>query len=320
MKVLFVSSGNSDYGIVPFVKNQGESLKKAGVELEFFTVIGKGIKGYLKNINRLKKQINKNDYDVIHAHYSLIALVTLLTFSRKPLVISLMGSDAYGDYDEKGRRVFSSYFPMIITQIVQPFAKAIIVKSGNIKKYVYSGKKTHIVPNGVNFERFQPMDKNECRRKLNLSPEQKIVLFLANPEDPRKNYKLLKEAESFFDKRGIEIINPFPIKNKDFPLYLNACDVFVLTSYNEGSPNVIKEAMACNCPIVATDVGDVKEVISGVEGCYLTSFDPEDLAEKLKKAIEFGGRTRGRKHINHLKDENVANKIIKIYESILNEK
>ena len=320
MKVLFVSSGNSDYGVVPFIKNQGESLKKAGVELDYFTVVGKGIKGYLSNISRLKKQINKNDYDIIHAHYSLVALVALLTFSNKPLVLSLMGSDAYGDYDEKGRRIFSSYFPMIITQIVQPFAKAIIVKSRNIKKYVYSVKKTHIVPNGVNFERFKPMEKDECRKRINLSSEKKIILFLANPEDPRKNYKLLKEAESFLNKGEIEIINPFPIKNEDFPFYLNACDVFVLTSYNEGSPNVIKEAMACNCPIVATNVGDIKEVISGVDGCYLTSFDPEELAKKLTKAINFGMRTKGRKHIDHLKDENVANKIIKIYESILNEK
>lgn len=319
MKVLFVSSGNSDYGIVPFIRNQGESLKQAGIDIDYFTIIGKGIKGYYKNIGRLKKHINENNYDIIHAHYSLIAMVTVLTFCRKPLVVSLMGSDAYGDYDLKGRRVLSSYFPMLITQIVQPFADAIIVKSKNIRKYVYSGKKTSVVPNGVNFERFRPMDQKECRKKLNLPENKKIILFLANTDDPRKNFKLLKEAEPHLGQKA-KIINPYPIKNKDFPFYLNACDVFVLTSYNEGSPNVIKEAMACNCPLVSTDVGDVKEVISGVEGCYLTSFDPEDVADKINKALNFGGRTKGRKHINHLRDEKIAQKIINIYKSILNEK
>jgi len=66
---------------------------------------------------------------------------------------------------------------------------------------------------------------------------------------------------------------------------LNESSVFVLSSYNEGSPNVIKEAMACNIPVISTDVGDVKEIIHNVEGCYITSFNPEDLANKIKKVI-----------------------------------
>ena len=159
------------------------------------------------------------------------------------------------------------------------------------------------------------MNKNECRKKLNLPLDKKIVLFLANPHDPRKNFKLLKDAA--LKLNDVEIINPYPIKNEDFPYYLNACDVFVLTSYNEGSPNVIKEAMACNCPIVATDVGDVKEVISGVEGCYLTDFNPSDLAEKISRVLSYGNRTQGREHIQHLKEENIANQIIEIYKGIL---
>jgi len=317
MKILFVSSGNSHYQIVPFIKNQGDSLIKQGYEVDFYPVVGKGIFGYYKNIRRLKDHIAKNNYDAIHAHYSLIGLVALLSFSRKPIVLSLMGSDTYGDYDINGKRIPKSYIPMLITQMIQPFVNAIIVKSENLYKYVYRPKITSLIPNGVNFNRFHPMDQKECRKKLSLPIDKKIILFLANANDPRKNYQLLHKAEPLIKCNNTKIINPFPIENKDFPLYLNACDVFVLTSYNEGSPNVIKEAMACNCPIVATDVGDVKEVISGVEGCFLATFMENDLANKIDRALNITGRTGGRKHIDRLRDDKVAQKLIKIYNSLV---
>ena len=100
-------------------------------------------------------------------------------------------------------------------------------------------------------------------------------------------------------------------------IYFNASDLVLLTSFWEGSPNVIKEAMACNVPIVSTDVGDVKEVIGKTEGCYITSFDPEDVAEKIKLALKFGKRTTGIEDIKHLESSLIAKKIIKIYKSVL---
>ncbi|MEJ2594053.1 MAG: glycosyltransferase family 4 protein [bacterium] len=320
MKVLFVSSGNSHYGIVPFIRNQGESLREAGLDLDFYTVVGKGIKGYLQNISRLRKVIRENSYDVVHAHYSLIGLVTLLTFTRTPVVLSVMGSDAYGDYDTKGKRIPSSYFYMMITQIIQPFVKGIIVKSKNIEKYIYRRRITKIIPNGVNFTKFAPGDMMESRKKLSLPLDKKLVLFLAKPDDPRKNFKLLLEAEKLIETKDFEVLNPYPIDNKVFPDYLNACNVFVLTSYNEGSPNVIKEAMACNTPILATPVGDVVEVLGDTPGCYIIDFDPEDVAEKLKKALAFNRKTTGRKTIKDLDDRIVSKNIISIYKKAINPK
>jgi teichuronic acid biosynthesis glycosyltransferase TuaC len=93
-----------------------------------------------------------------------------------------------------------------------------------------------------------------------------------------------------------------------------------LTSLHEGSPNIIKEAMACNCPIVSTDVGDVRDVVSGTEGCYVTTYDPEDIAEKLKSALQFNKRTAGREKIQHLDSNIIAHKIISIYKTILTDK
>ena len=91
----------------------------------------------------------------------------------------------------------------------------------------------------------------------------------------------------------------------------------MLTSLWEGSPNVIKEAMACNIPIVSTDVGDVREVIGNTEGCYITSFEPEYIAEKIELALQFGKRTDGRENIKHLESSLIARKIIDLYKKIV---
>jgi glycosyltransferase involved in cell wall biosynthesis len=108
------------------------------------------------------------------------------------------------------------------------------------------------------------------------------------------------------------------VAHNDVPKYLNEADVLVFPSYMEGSPNVIKEAMACNCPIVSTDVGDVSWVFGKTKGCYLASFDPADFAEKLKEAISFAqtkGRTKGRQRIVNLSLDmaTVAKRLKSIY-------
>ena len=104
---------------------------------------------------------------------------------------------------------------------------------------------------------------------------------------------------------------------------MNASDCVLLTSFSEGSPQFIKEAMACNCPIVTTNIGDVNWVLGNTDGCYLTSFKPEDVAEKIILAIEFRethGHTRGRERIIELglDSETIAGKIISVYNEVLN--
>jgi glycosyltransferase involved in cell wall biosynthesis len=92
--------------------------------------------------------------------------------------------------------------------------------------------------------------------------------------------------------------------------------VLAFPSFKEGSPNVIKEAMASNCPIVACNAGDIAEVISGTEGCYLSEFNEEDMAKKLIEALKFNKRTQGRENIQHMNELVIATKLIHIYENI----
>lgn len=304
-----MSSGNSRYGVVPFIKSQGESLKDIGLHLEYYLVIGKGIKGYLKNIKPLRNKIKSGKYDVIHSHYGLIGLISLLTFTKNKKILSIMGSDISGIFDKNGKRKFKSYFEVFLTQIALVFSDHNIVKSKNLFKTILFKRKVSIVPNGVNFLKFKPNSNEFVKNK---------ILWLADPKKTVKNFKLLKKAIQFLP-RNVELICPFPIEHNEFPKYLNNSSVFVLTSFNEGSPNVIKESMACNIPIVSTDVGDVKNIIGNTEGCFISSFDPEDLANQITKALKFGKRTEGRNNISHLNSINIANKLKSIYLKTLNE-
>ena len=318
MKVLFISSNRPQFDIVPFIKSQADSLIDNGIDVEHYLLESRGgMKAYLRHIPKLRKHIKENNYDLIHAHYSYTGWTAVLAMTGKPIVVSFMGTDVYGQIGEEGRRGIKARLITAMSWLLQPFVKQIIVKSKNLYEYVSFKGKTHIVPNGVNFERFKPRDKKEVREQLGLPADKKIVLSLALQDLPRKNFALLVEAAEKVQQSDWEVVNPYPVAPEKAPLYMSAADVFGLTSYQEGSPNVIKEAMATNCPIVSTDVGDVKEVIANTDGCYLCTHDVTDVSEKLVEAMDFSGQTTGRKDIEHLEINTVAKKIISIYEKCL---
>lgn len=322
MRVLFVSSGNAEsFDVVPFIVEQGESLKKLGVDLEYYPVRGKGLKGYLRAGIKLRKHVKQNHYDLIHAHFILSGYAALLGSRGTPIVLSLMGSDAYGEYIGANKVQLSSRLLTVLTLLIQPFVHAIISKAPNIEKYVYLKRKSFLVPNGIDMEKFIAGGVNN-HGGLNFTPHKKQVLFLGSEKSVRKNIGLVKEALAILNRTDVELIHPYPIAHQEIPQYLNAASVLTVCSYMEGSPNVVKEAMACNCPIVATDVGDIKWVLGNVAGCFLASFQPRDYADKLRQALEYSeqhGRTEGAKRIKALglDSETIARRVLEIYTSVL---
>lgn len=304
MKVLFVSSGNNKNGISPIIKNQGESLVKyADSEIDYYTIEGKGIRGYLSNIKPLRRYYKKGGYDIVHAHYSLSAFVASLA-GCKPLVVSLMGSDIKSNNTYKWLiRFFAFAFSW----------KEIIVKSDDMRESI-GMKNIQVIPNGVDLERFHSMDKKECQLKLGWNTNHHHVLFAANPERPEKNYTLAEAAMKSINDNAIELHSLDNVPNEEMPVWFNAADVVLLTSLWEGSPNVIKEAMACNRPIVCTDVGDVKWLLNGCNGCFICSFNSAELVGKLRLALRLDAKGRERIVQLGLSNEMVAEKIIDIYQ------
>lgn len=322
MKVLFVCSGNvKGFDVVPFIKEQGDSLERLGVKVHYFPVKGKGPGGYLKASLKLRSYLKENHFDLIHAHFILSGCTAVLAAGRTPVVLSLMGSDAYGNYVGENRALLSSRYLTLLTLLIQPFVKAIISKASNIERYVYMKRKSYIIPNGIDTSKFKP-SAVDYSSELALNPKKKKVLFLGSKNNVRKNLTLVQNAISYLDLKDIEIVNPYPVPHDAIPKYLNSVNVLVVSSYMEGSPNVVKEAMSCNCPIVATDVGDVRWVLGETDGCYIASFKPEDYAAKLREALKFSetlGRTQGQQRIRELglDSENVARRVVEIYKTVL---
>ena len=272
--------------------------------MDFFLLKGKGLLGYISGIFELKKRIKTNPYQVYHAHYLLTGLAVSVA-NPKPLVVSLMGSDVLSN----------SIFAKLSGFFSRHFWDLTIVKSKEMKIHL-NNPEVEVVPNGVDLDFFKPLDKIECRQKLKWSKEQIHLLFVGDPSQKVKGFELADQAINRLNYPNIEVHILKNIPPHELPLYYNAADVAILTSHKEGSPNVIKEAMACNCPIVSTDVGDVKEIISGTKGCFVAGHNPIEISEAIELAIGFNKKTNGREAIQSLDANKIAKKLISLYESI----
>lgn len=318
MRVLFVCSGKQG-GANPIIRNQGESLRKAGVELDYYIVYG-GAKGYLKNIKPLRKQIKERNYDVIHAHYAFMGYVAnMATIGMDiPIVVSLMGSDIWEH----------KWYPPAVRFAAKRWG-AVIVKSAEMRNRV-GIERAIVVPNGVNMERFREMDKTVCQKQLGWDTTKLHVLFPARPFEERKNWPLASSAVESLNKRisngtlmigsrkEIEIHAMVGVKNEETPIYYNAADAVALPSFYEGSANAVKEAMACDTPIVTTDMGDCRERVEGVNGSYVANtYEVEEFAELLGKALSYGRKSNGRERLlaDGIADYQIAERLIKIYEN-----
>ncbi len=306
MKVLFVSSGNSATGISPLVKRQGKSLEKEKIKIFYYKIQGKGLKGYFANILPLKKTIKKLQPDIIHAHYSLSGIIASLS-GAKPLIVSLMGSDVKS----------SNKFKILVRFLAKYVWKTTIVKTEDMRSSI-GLKNAVVIPNGVDIAFFKPLPKQACREKLGLDQNKTYILFAANPNRSEKNFALAKKAVEYLNQQANDLIWLQDVSHVDIPLWMNAADIVILSSLWEGSPNVIKEAMACNCSVVATDVGDIKWLFGNEPGHYLSSLTVNELAQKIQLALNFSEQndyTKGRKRILKLglDSESVAKRLINLY-------
>ena len=303
MKVLIVASGNVNY-ISPFVLDQVNALKKRGVKIDFFLIRGKGIFGYIKNYKLLLEKIKIFEPNLVHAHYGLSGLFSSLQ-KKIPVVTTFHGSDI----NMNKIRFFSKIADFMSS-------KSIFVSYDLARKL--KKKESIIIPCGVNLDMFYPVDKNDARRKLGIALDKKYVLFSSNFDNTVKNYPLAKESISNLKDDNVELIQLKGYDRNEVALLMNAVDAVLMTSFTEGSPQFIKEAMACNTPIISVSVGDVKGIIKDTDGCYLVKRDSHAISYKILEAFKFNGRTNGRKNIKHFDNELIAEKIINVYYSILN--
>lgn len=309
MKILVVCSGNApgfDFKIhQAFIYDQIESIcrHEPSITYECFFVKGKGIQGYYKNLALLKEKIKEYAPDLIHAHGGHIGLLcSLQKFVH--VVVTYHGSD----------------INLAVNRLISAAASIrcranIFVSRQLVNKMPFKSKSRAVIPCGVDFDVFVPVDKAYAMRELGFQENDTYILFSSSFENSVKNCPLAEKAMA-----GIGGVHLKEIRNRtraEVNLLLNGAKLLLLTSFSEGSPQIIKEAMACNCPIVAADVGDIREVIGETEGCFITTFDPKDVAENIKLALAFGKRTNGREKIGHLDNRILAGKIVEVYREVL---
>lgn len=338
MKVLFIASGNKAVGkCSSFVQSQFDSLVDAGLEMKLYPVVGHGSKAFLRHLRALRQLIRTWKPDIVHAHYStfgILASLAMIGLPHKPkMVVSILGS-------------FPSH--SIKWRYVRFFIKHVWDKTITKSKRTADqlGFDLPVIPNGVNIDIFHPMDQKEAREKSPITNQKspitnhKYIIWCSNPERPEKNWPLAQRAVELYNAQctmhdaQCELVAVYNKTPQEVATCMNAADVMLLTSMSEGSPNVVKEALACNCPIVTTDVGDVHERLDGVEGCYIIPADGTEtyglqgcgewfekdaiqLATCLAQALEFGKRTNGYDRIisDQITTSDIATNIINIYQS-----
>ena len=321
MRILYLTNmyptvSNPASGI--FVKEQIDFLEKEGINYDLFVIEGSKSKwNYITAISKLTAILKETDYDILHAHFGYSGIIALLSRwlsnIKILLIVTFHGSDILG----KGTK----RIPAMVCRKMVKFFDNVIVVCEEMKRFLPEIQNIITVPMGVNMDLFYPIDRQKARQKLSFNENNKILIFGGDPNNLVKNYNLayaaFKMVKSKFSDTILIVLKDW--ERKSVPFLMNAVDVLLLTSFWEGSPMVVKEAMACNLPIVSTDVGDVKRNIEGLEGCYICSYEPEDVADKIMKALNFGRRTNGRRQLIKLglTQEEVARKIIGVYRSVI---
>lgn len=303
-----------------FIETQIDSLRNLCDEIDTFQIDGHKIFKHLDAILQLETVADK--YDLIHAHYGLYGLDAYFSKRNTPLIISFMGSDLLGTPDFNGKLIPYTRIEASVSRWLSRHSDAVIVKSKEMAEVIPSVN-TQVIPNGVDIERFFPTEKEEARNILGWDLKQNYVLFPGDPNRPEKNFRLadtiIKSISAHFSY-GITLISLVGIEPDLVPVYMNAVDMLLLTSLSEGSPNVIKEAMACCTPIVSVPVGDVEDNISFIKGCYLASFEIMDLAKTTEICLSDGiAKTDGRRVLleKDLTLTAVAKRIYHVYEQAL---
>ena len=349
MKILIVASDKNGH-FAPFIEEQMTALQACGLEIIRYGVTGKGITGYLRELPALRRLIRAERPDIIHAHYGLCGLLANLQ-RLVSVVTTYHGSDINVPSILRFSRIamrLSAYNIFVSKRNVAIALGDAAIGNGLLAigmDHNRLNRRYTLLPCGVNLpkpwsemqhQQVEQLTLNQWVQEV-LSADAKHVLFAGAFDNAVKDPELAKSVIAFYNEamgnrqwaidldanRQIKLIELKGYTRDQVTALMYNCDALLMSSKSEGSPQVVKEAMACGCPIVSVDVGDVAERVSGVEGCYVVpTREPKDIAEALLKAIQFEGKTNGREKIVEygLSNDQVAKRLQAIYDSILTDK
>lgn len=300
------------------LQRQIESLRGIGLDVTVLEIRGVKRLKYVQQLPRFWKMVA--NCDIVHAHYTFCGWLAKTQFQR-PVVLSLMGTDLMGVTNDDGGMVWRSRFVTRLTKAFARVPEGLIVKSADMASHLPSIS-PFVAPNGVDMDNFRPMPRAEARRSLGWSEDGLRVLFPGHPANLRKGFALAEKTIAYASQQlgvPIETVILMGVPPEQVPVLMNACDAMVLASHHEGSPNVVKEAMACELATVSVDVGDVRRLLGDLPGFAIGTRSEADLGAKLAHILRDRPRTQGRNRLLELglDLESVARGIAKVYEHAL---
>ena len=319
LRVLIITAAYPSAGnhMGAFLEREVEGLRKHGLDITIMHLQGKG--KYARGMWQTFLTNFDNRFDIIHGQYSYGGAVALAQV-RQPKVITFWGTDVLKDPAQDSRQ---NQFSRAISPWLARHADACTVPFAKMAEELHSPNVV-IIPQGIDFAKFHPMPQAEARQTLGLDPDlaHRYILFCANPAWPRKGYFVVEEAVRLMRQHGapLDILVANGLPHEQIMVYMNACDILAVPSSLESGPYVVKEAMACNLPVVSTDVGDVRTIIGQTEGCAIAERTGEDFARKMWKSLHTVRRTTGFLDIAHLSHEQLVTRIIAVYEQVLSKR
>ena len=302
---------------MPFIVRQVEFLRRAGVDIDVFAFRGaRNPFNYLRAWYRVQKKLRRQRYDLVHAQWGQSAPVALPT--RLPLVVTFRGGEGEGIVGDRGQYTMSGRALRFVSRFVADRADELVLVSSHMRQYV-PARPVHLIPSGLDFSRLVLLSREEARRRLGLPADKRFVLFVGNPAEARKRFPLAMDVVTRLnpDLRA-EILVAWGVMHDQIPLYMNAADALLFVSMYEGSPNAVKEALACNLPVVSVDVGDVALRLAAVPGCVVVpDADPDRLVAALDVVLRKGGRINGRSAVLDLDERLLAQRMVEIYRGAL---
>jgi teichuronic acid biosynthesis glycosyltransferase TuaC len=301
------------------VDRQIQSLRKAGLKVTIFDVgLSYSPARLLKRWIVLRQEVRRLRPDLIHAQYgTIVGFMGALAGNGKPLVISFCGNDLLPGASVSRLRM---YLGFLLSNLAALRARRIICKSEELRRALWwRQSRAVVIPNGIDLDMFSPGSKEGARKRLGWDSGRPIVLFNIGSDPQRKGLSIAEAAMKIVksrlpDARLCVISN---IEPDNMPLYYRAADVLLSASLAEGSPNVVKEALACNLPVVSTPVGDVAERLAGVQPSAIVAGDAVAMGEVLVRILLCRERSNGRRHVAHLNLDCVAQRVLQLYQSVL---
>lgn len=301
-----------------FVRSQVDSLVAAGVANTLYEIPGwRGTGHYVRALRELPRVARECGAELLHAHYGLSGAAALAV--PLPLVVSFCGDDLLGRPDAHGRLSWKSRALIPVSVHAAHRASAVIVKSEEMRRAIRGIPDVHVIPNGVDMQRFQPRPRAEARRALGWRESGQVLLFPADPTEPRKNFPLAQAVEQALRAGGLDVRleHLYGQPQERIATAMSAADVLLLPSFHEGSPNAVKEALACDLPVVAAAVGDCEERLAGVTPSAIAARTPEAFTAATAAVLAAGTRSNGRAIVTPLALERVAERVLAVYAKAL---